>query len=173
MKKIGLFLIISIFVSVFANTSHAKSTYLNAGQADHIWYLDVSEYEEGKNFGLILEERYDEGKGEDVLRENGDADYYINTNKIKKLYIYGDSRGGSIIVELLKVNSQTGAFEWIAGNPEQIEPTALDFSSGKVTLVDSTIKKSKNEKWVLMITMEKGEVEGAESPIVYGIKYKS
>ena len=163
MKKIGLFLIIAVFVSVFASTSYAKNTYINAGQADNIFDLEISELDGGAKSGLVL----------DIEEKDGLATYYIDTNKIKKLYVYGDARGGYIAVLLMKINSQTGDYEWIGENPSQVEPTALDFSSGKVQVIDNTIKKSKKEKWALIIVLSEGETEGVESPIVHGIKYKS
>ena len=175
MKKIGLFLIIAMFVSVFASSSYAKKTYLNAGQADDMWDIEGTEPGKAATFGLIMEEKYDEGKGEYVQETDGAALYFLSEKKIKKLYIYGDARGGSIFAFLIKTNSQTGAYEWInvdLSDPN-FEPTALDFSSGKATVIDSTIKKSKKEKWLLIVELVKSEEEGAESPIFYGIKYKS
>lgn len=173
MKKLSVFLIIPVFMLIIASPSYAKNTYVNAGQADA--FDDAALTDPGKDaiFGVALEDEYDESLDEDVLVEDGMAIYLIKTNKIKKLYVYGDNKNGTVVALLLKVNDNTGAYEWMNFDPTSGYPDGLSFSSGKATVIDSTIKKSKKETWVLVVELTKSETEGDESPIIYGIKYKS
>ena len=173
MKKVGLVLIVIVLISAFTNTSYAKSTYISAGQAAAI--EDTASTDPGREttFGFGLDDEYDESLDKYVLVKDGYVSYTISDNKIKKLYVYGDSKDGDILVNIMKINNQTGAFEWMLWDVEQgFEDQILDFSSGKVQVVDSTIKKSEKETWAVVVFLGIDD-EKDESPIIYGIKYKS
>ena len=163
MRKLNLLLIV-LFVAMFSDAAFAKMKYVAAQAADFQEDTSPVHSESGlERDGITVEEN----------KEEGIVDFYLKKKKLKKLTVYGDPKGGSILVFLVKVDLKTGLLYDLNGDLISEENSFNEsFSSGSTSLqvnLPKGLKKKKNEVWVLRMDLIKGD---ENLPELYGFKYK-
>jgi len=161
MRRISLFLAITLFSICLVSPSYAKSKYKYVPAVEVSADVDTAylDPDPGESFGLTIE----------AGAIDAGCFYYLS-----KITVYGNPKGGTIAVLLLLADLETGLLYDMYGDLLTEFPAVQLFVSGSNALeydipTKKGVKKKRNYSWILLVELEKGD---DDLPEVYGFKYK-